>query len=44
MIGRLLCWLRFHVPPEDVNPEWSLYWCCHRCGQVQPGNLSRRRR
>lgn len=44
MIGRFLCWLGLHVPPHGVDPAWSLYWYCHRCGSVQSGDLARRRR
>jgi hypothetical protein len=44
VIGRFLCWLGRHLPSTGVDPAWSLYWACHRCGQVQTGELARRRK
>jgi hypothetical protein len=39
MIARLLCWLGVHAPLRGVDPAWSIYWCCTRCGTLVPGRL-----
>lgn len=37
MIGRFLCFIRFHVPHSGVEPASCLWWECVRCKSMQPG-------
>lgn len=44
MIQLLFCkLLRMHVRPRWLNESMSLYWCCERCHERQPGRLAVRR-
>jgi hypothetical protein len=43
MIRAILCkLLHVHQVPAGVNPRWSLYWCCARCGARVDGKIGGR--
>lgn len=41
-LGQLLCWVGWHSPPPGVDPKWSIYFYCDRCGDVRPGDVASR--
>jgi hypothetical protein len=43
LVGWLLCWFGFHVPPRGTNVAMAIAWGCARCEQIIPGGLSARR-
>lgn len=41
-LSRLLCRFGWHCPPRGVDPRFSIYFYCDRCGDVRPGAIAQR--